>query len=122
MAIPVLIVDDSAMSRKMMSRALPAGMDYEITEAANGEEALSAWRAGKGDVILLDLTMPVMDGYTTLEKIKTESLDAFVIVVSADIQPKAKERVKKLGAVAFMKKPIDKKALATVLKKYAPLQ
>jgi two-component system chemotaxis response regulator CheY len=122
MAIPVLIVDDSAISRKMMSRALPAGIDYEITEAANGEEALSAWRAGKGDVILLDLTMPIMDGYTTLEKIKAEGVKTFVVVVSADIQPKAEERVKKLGAVAFMKKPIDKKALATVLKKYGPPQ
>jgi CheY-like chemotaxis protein len=122
MAIPVLIVDDSAMSRKMMSRALPGDMDFQITEAANGEEALVAWRAGKGDVIFLDLTMPVMDGYTTLEKIKAEGLDAFVIVVSADIQPKAEERVKKLGAMAFLKKPVDKDEVASVLKRYGLVQ
>lgn len=106
------------MSRRMMVRALPAGNDFAVTEAANGEEALSAWREGKGDVIFLDLTMPVMDGYATLRQIREEGLNAFVVVVSADIQPQAEERVMKLGAMAFLKKPVDGGEVEAVLQKF----
>lgn len=122
MSIPVLIVDDSVMSRKLMARALPDGPDFDVTEAANGEEALAAWRDGKGDVIFLDLTMPVMDGYTTLEKIKEAGLDAFVVVVSADIQPQAEARVKRLGAMAFLQKPVNAAEVEAVLRKYGILR
>lgn len=121
MAIPILIVDDSALARKMMIKALPKNWDVEITQAANGEEGLAAWRAGKGHVVFLDLTMPVMDGYETLKAIHSEGLDAFVIVVSGDIQPKAQELVLKLGAMAFLKKPIKSQEIEETLRKYGIL-
>ena len=118
MAIPLLIVDDSAISRKMIKRSLPPEWDVDITEAVNGVEALEAYRQGKADIMFLDLTMPVMDGYGVLENLKKEGLDSFVIVISADIQPKARERVMQLGAMDFIQKPIDNQKLTDVLKKY----
>ncbi|MEW5755274.1 MAG: response regulator [Pseudomonadota bacterium] len=118
MAIPLLIVDDSAISRKMIKKSLPETWDVSITEAANGVEALEAYRAGKADIMFLDLTMPVMDGYQVLETLKKEGLNSFVIVISADIQPKARERVMQLGAIDFIQKPIDNQKLTDVLTKY----
>ncbi|MBS1142570.1 MAG: chemotaxis protein [Proteobacteria bacterium] len=118
MATPILVVDDSPMARKMLIKSLPSTWDVEITQAVNGKEALDAYRAGKADVMFLDLTMPVMDGYEVLENIQKEGLNSFVIVVSADIQPLAQERVKKLGAMAFIKKPVNPDLIESVLKQY----
>jgi CheY-like chemotaxis protein len=106
------------MSRKLMIRALPKEWDVEITQAANGKEALEAYKAGKADVMFLDLTMPVMDGYEVLETLKKEGLNTFVVVVSADIQPKAQERVMSLGAMAFIKKPVNTEEVMKILKEY----
>ena len=118
MPTPILVVDDSAMARKMLIKALPATWDVEITQAGNGVEAIEAYRAGKADVMFLDLTMPVMDGFQVLEALQKEDLNSFVIVVSADIQPVAQERVIKLGAIAFVKKPVNAEVMETVLKQY----
>jgi len=118
MAVPVTVVDDSKISRKMVIRALPPSWKVDITQAENGEEALAAYRAGKAEVMFLDLTMPVMDGYEVLAQLKKEALNTFVVVISADIQPEAQERVKKLGAMAFIKKPVKTEHIEAVLKEY----
>lgn len=116
MAIPILVVDDSAMSRKLVIKALPPEWDVEVHQAGNGQEALTVYKSCKAQVMLLDLTMPVMDGFEVLESLKREGLKPFVIVISADVQPKAQERVKELGAVAFLKKPIKTEEIKQVLK------
>ena len=121
MAIPVLVVDDSGMSRKLVIKALPAGWDIEIHQACNGQEALELYRQGKAHIMFLDLTMPVMDGFEVLEALKREGLNAFVIVISADVQPKAQERVKELGAIAFLKKPVKTEEITRVLQEYGVL-
>ncbi|ACR11680.1 response regulator [Teredinibacter turnerae] len=118
MALPILICDDSNMARKQVTRSLPAGWDVEITYATNGAEALDVIRAGKADMVFLDLTMPVMDGYGVLETVRREDLNCMIIVISGDIQPEAHERVRALGAIDFIKKPVDKTKLETVLTTY----
>ncbi|MEA5446523.1 response regulator [Gammaproteobacteria bacterium AB-CW1] len=118
MSLKVLIVDDSAMSRKINRRALPQEWDVSISEAANGREALEAYRAGKAELMFLDLTMPEMDGFEVLATLQREGLDCFVIVISADVQPQAQERAKKLGAMAFIKKPVDPREVARILREY----
>lgn len=115
MSIPLLVVDDSSFARKQVIRALPKEWDVEVSQAANGEEALVQIEAGKGEVVLLDLTMPVMDGFGVLENIRAKDLPAVVIVISGDIQPEAEARVMKLGALAFIKKPLDSDQLSQVL-------
>lgn len=118
MAVSVLVVDDSPIARKMLIRALPANWDVEIAQASNGFEALTAYRAGKVDVMFLDLTMPDMDGYQVLETLRKEDLNCLVIVVSADVQEQAQERVLALGAIAFIRKPVTADGLGDVLKQY----
>jgi two-component system chemotaxis response regulator CheY len=121
MAIPILICDDSLVSRKMVQKSLPAGWDVDITLAKNGQEGLEKIREGLGEVVFLDLTMPVMDGFQLLEAIKTENLKAFVFVISADIQPEARSRVLSLGAMDFIKKPVNAQKLETTLKNFGLL-
>jgi CheY-like chemotaxis protein len=81
-------------------------------------EALEAYRSGKADVMFLDLTMPVMDGYQVLAQLQKEELNTFVVVITADIQPEAQERVKKLGAMAFIKKPVKTEDINNVLHEF----
>lgn len=121
MSVSVLVVDDSPIARKMLIRSLPAEWDVEIAQAANGVEALAAYRAGKVDVMFLDLTMPEMDGYEVLETLRREDLNCLVIVVSADIQERAQARIRELGAIAFIQKPVSAAGLSEVLKQYGIL-
>ncbi|MFL0795868.1 MAG: response regulator [Cellvibrionaceae bacterium] len=118
MTTPVIICDDSSLARKQMARALPENWDVEVTFAAHGQEALDAIREGKGEIMFIDLNMPVMDGYETLEVIQKEELPVVSIVVSGDIQPEARERVMQFGALDFIKKPTNKEALEGLLQTY----
>ena len=122
MSLPILICDDSALARKQMARTLPKDWDVEITYATNGLEGIEAIRAGKGEVVFLDLNMPVMDGYQVLEAIQKEDLPALVIVVSGDIQIKAHERVRNLGALDFIQKPVSADAISHILQEYGILE
>lgn len=113
--IPLLVCDDSNMARKQLIRALPAEWPVSLSQASNGEEALALIRQGLGQVMLLDLTMPVLDGYQTLAALRAEGLNTQVIVVSGDVQDEAVRRVRELGALAFIKKPADPDILRQTL-------
>ena len=102
----------------MLIAALPPSWDINIQQASNGLQALEAYRTGMVDVMFLDLTMPEMDGFQVLENVRKEGMNCLVIVVSADIQPESQQRVKNLGAIAFMRKPINPEAVRVVLKDY----
>jgi len=115
MTTRVLICDDSGVARKQMARSLPEDWEIDVSFAAHGGEAIDAIKEGKGDILFLDLNMPVMDGYETLENILKLDLPTVTIVISGDIQPEAHERVKALGAIAFIKKPIDNPTLLKIL-------
>lgn len=115
MAIKLTIADDSKMSRKSIIRALPEGWDVEIHEAQNGKEALKNYVDGLADVMFLDLTMPELDGFGVLEHLHSADARCVVIVISADIQPYAQERVHQLGAATFIQKPLDPEQLKQVL-------
>lgn len=116
--ISVLICDDSLVARKQVAKCLPQDWDVAIYFAKNGKEAITALVEGKGQILLLDLNMPVMDGYETLKAIKKQQLLTKTIVVSGDIQPEAKARVLALGAVEFIQKPVSSGELAAVLRKH----
>ena len=118
MPVPVVICDDSSFARRQIARALPSGWDVSVTFAGGGEEALEAIRAGRGDILFLDLTMPGMDGFDVLQAIRQEDLPTLTIVVSGDIQPESRRRVQELGAVAFVEKPVDGERLGEVLEEY----
>ncbi|RTE86228.1 MULTISPECIES: response regulator [Gammaproteobacteria] len=118
MTLPVLICDDSSLARKQLARILPKDWDIELHFAENGQEALERIREGKGALMFLDLNMPVMDGYETLEEIRKNDLNTLVLVVSGDVQPEAKARVLKLGALDFIRKPTDVDTVTLILSQY----
>jgi chemotaxis protein CheY-P-specific phosphatase CheC len=116
MSFPVLICDDSALARKQMARSLPASLNADVTFAVHGRDGIEKLSAMNFKLMFLDLTMPELDGFETLEEMARLGISVPVVVVSGDIQPKAKSRVLALGAKAFIQKPIDKSALNDVLK------
>ncbi|MFO6424865.1 response regulator [Motilimonas sp. KMU-193] len=118
MSLPILICDDSALARKQMARSLPDNWNVDITFATHGAEGIEAIKKGLGNVVFLDLNMPVMDGYEVLEAICKQDLNALVIVVSGDIQPEAREKVMGFGALDFIKKPVSKEKIADILTQY----
>ncbi len=111
----ILITDDSALARKQLARSLPTFLHAQIDFAENGIVALERLKEKEFDLMFLDLTMPEMDGFETLEHIQERGLKLPVFVVSGDIQPKAQERVLSLGANAFLKKPVSVDQLNSLL-------
>ena len=82
----ILVTDDSKMARKMVIKTLKESTNREldIFEAQNGQEALDLYKEHLPKLVFLDLTMPIMDGFTALEKIKEFDKNAKVVIVSAD--------------------------------------
>lgn len=112
----ILIVDDTKLSRAMILKRIPESVKNNamIFQAVNGLEGLELYKELKPDIVFLDLTMPVMDGFEALEKIRAFDRDARVFIITADIQAKAREKVLGLGAAGIEKKPIDENRLAEI--------
>ena len=111
----LLICDDSSLARKQLLRALPSGWPVQVTQAEHGQMAMEIIRSKPIDLLMLDLTMPVMDGYEVLAALQAEDCRCKVIVISGDVQDEAVRRVTELGALAFIKKPVDTDLLTETL-------
>jgi chemotaxis protein CheY-P-specific phosphatase CheC len=116
MSFSVLICDDSALARKQIARSLPVSLNAEVSFAVHGVDALEQLKNRQFNLMFLDLTMPELDGFGTLETMQQSGDQTPVVVVSGDIQPKARTRVLGLGAKAFIQKPIVVDTLKEVLK------
>lgn len=117
MSSTILVVDDSKFSRQR-SLALVREMfaDQAIyLEAACGEDALTILAQKNVDLVLLDLTMPGLSGYDVLAEMRKRNLMVPVVVISADVQRLARERVIELGAIDFIAKPVSAEALGPIL-------
>jgi CheY-like chemotaxis protein len=112
----VMIVDDSRTARLMLKRLLPPSLLTDLIEVTGGNEALARCASEKIDLIFLDLTMPDRTGYEVLETLRDRGGAPVTVVISADGQSRAQERVQSLGAVAFMKKPPARADLERVLR------
>ncbi|MEG3767558.1 response regulator [Alteromonas sp. 14N.309.X.WAT.G.H12] len=115
MAVPLLLADDSRLSRRCVVKALPPEIDFTITEACNGKEAIDHLQENDFKLLLLDLTMPEVDGIGVLEYLSHAKSTLDVIVISADFQPEKQRRVAELGARKFIKKPLNHDELAMTL-------
>ncbi|MFU8818667.1 MAG: response regulator [Desulfurivibrio sp.] len=113
----LLIVDDSPVSRAIIKKCLPKDHGFELFEAADGKEGLEKFKEIRPDGTLLDLTMPVMDGFEALEEMKKVDSSAVIIVLTADIQQKAYEKVMALGAGMVIPKPPSAESIAAGLSK-----
>ena len=105
----ILLVDDSAMSRMILKEIL--GGDYSILEAENGQECLEKMQAEAGNIalVLLDINMPVMDGFEVLKAMNLNHTieDIPVIMISSDDSDAAIRRSYELGASDYVTRPFD---------------
>jgi len=104
--IKVLVVDDSALVRKLFGRVLTAEPDFEISFARNGLEALEQLESFQPDVVTLDVNMPQMDGLECLDRIMVQR-PCPVVMVSTITEHGADATLQalRLGAVDFVAKP-----------------
>ena len=104
----LLIVDDLEINRDLLVRRVRR-LGHETGIAVNGGEALEQLRAASWDLVLLDITMPVMDGYDTLRHIKADPLlaDTPVVMVSAIDETDSVVRCLELGADDYLTKPFN---------------
>lgn len=103
----ILIVDDSKMSRKMLRNILE-GIGHDIAgEAVNGEEGVKLYKQLRPDAVTMDITMPEMDGLSSLKAIKEFDADARVVMITAAGQSSKLMDALKLGAKEFICKPYE---------------
>lgn len=105
MSRKILVVDDEEMGLRMAEFILQ--QEYQVEKAHSGTECLAKLEQDTFDLILLDVEMPGMNGFETLESIRktTFGQEQKVAFLSADDDDEAKEKAKALGALGFVKKP-----------------
>ena len=114
MSEKILIVDDSALSRRTLRRILESA-GYEAVEAEDGMTALELYFLEKPNLVLLDLVMKGMYGLDVLVKLREMDTNALVVVASADIQSSTRQMVDEAGALAFINKPfISEQVIAAI--------
>lgn len=102
----ILVVDDAAFMRLRCSKLLSEA-GHEVIEASNGSEGLEKYKSYKPDGVLMDITMPKMDGIITLQEIKKYDANAKVAMVTAMGQRNMVLSALKAGARDFIVKPFD---------------
>jgi CheY-like chemotaxis protein len=109
-----LVVEDSAETRTLLAE-FARQRGFDVAEAADGVEGVEAARRLRPDLILIDVRMPRMDGLTALAEIREEDPTVAVVVVSSDPDRGRMDQALALGAVNFVRKPVDKDELDFVL-------
>ena len=116
----VLIVDDIADNRSLL-KACFSETELAITEVENGLEAVNAVRKGQFDVVLMDIRMPVMDGYQAAEAIKGFS-SLPIVALTASVMQDEHEQAKSVHFDGYLRKPVLKADLITELMRFLPYQ
>jgi two-component system cell cycle response regulator DivK len=117
----ILCVEDNPDNRTLVRRILLAE-DYALLEAANAFEALDVLKASKPDLILMDINMPDMDGYTLTTRIRNmpgfESVP--ILALTANVMRGDKEKTIEAGCDGYIQKPIDIDELTRVIERFLP--
>lgn len=100
----ILVIDDESINIKLVQFGLQSEGIYQIASAESGEEGIDYVKENDVDLILLDLMMPGMDGFETMEKLN-EFSKIPVIFMTADTEDETIEKARNLGAADFLKKP-----------------
>lgn len=103
----ILIVDDQESNVQLLTQLLQAAGYTGVTSTMHPEEVCALHRKNRYDLILLDLQMPVMDGFAVMEALKTNTADSYLPVIVLTAQPGHKLRALQSGAKDFVSKPFD---------------
>jgi two-component system chemotaxis response regulator CheY len=115
----ILIADDTAAIRDILSRMLRQSVDAQQYEARNGLEALREYRAKLPHLTFLDIDMPGSDGLTALKEIRRLDPQAYVVIVSGHGSLEKVQEALALGVAGFVVKPFSSRRIAEVLQKFA---
>lgn len=114
--IAVLVVDDSPFIHKALSRALNSE-EFEIRAfAKNGKEGVEHYFTHSPDVVIMDITMPVMDGLESSQAILSRDLKAKIIMLSAMGDEELIDKAKAIGISIFLQKPFKNEELTSAVK------
>ena len=117
----VMLVEDFQDTRQMMRRMLEMH-GCRVVEAANGQEAIELSQRGGLDLVLMDLNMPVLDGFNATLRIREyeRTRDVPVVAVTAYDSAEARAAAGAVGCCDYVVKPLDVENLATLLKRLLP--
>ena len=115
----ILVVEDQPDNRQII-RDMLAGTDYEITEAEDGEQALAAVAKARPDLILMDVQMPIMDGYTATRRIKADAAlrSIPIIAVTSYALSDEEKKARAAGCDDFVPKPFSPRQLLAKIRQY----
>ncbi len=113
----VLIVDDAAFMRLNIRRMLEANGHTVAGEAENGKEAVAKYLEVKPDIVLMDITMPEMDGIEALKRIKVLDEKSKIVICSAVGQQQMVATAIQCGAENFIVKPFEASVLIAAINK-----
>lgn len=107
-SVKVLLVEDNEMNREMLVRRLKRA-GYEVEAAGDGQQALDLMRATSPDIVLLDMNLPVKDGWTTCREARQDPVlaDTRIIALTAHAMGEDRERAMEAGCDDYATKPID---------------
>ena len=105
----ILIIDDDRMTVSLLEQLLQRHGYTRLMGITNSREALETCAAFDPDLILLDLMMPEVDGFTILESLRSDASERFlpIVILTADITEDTKERALEAGATDFLVKPVS---------------
>lgn len=113
----ILVVDDAAFMRLRVAKLLTEN-GYEVLEAGDGQEGLDLYKNNKPDLVLMDITMPVMDGITAVQEIKKHDPSAVIVMCSALGQQTMVMNSVKAGAKDFIVKPYQPEKILDTIKRF----
>ena len=113
----IMIVDDAAFMRMMIKNSLTGAGYTNLLEAGDGKIALETYQAEKPDLVIMDITMPNMDGLEALQAIKALDPGAKIVMCSAMGQEAMVVEAIKLGALDFIVKPFKPDRILQTVKK-----
>ncbi|HEX9614904.1 MAG TPA: response regulator [Bacteroidota bacterium] len=121
MSTVILLAEDDEDNRDLVQFVLMRGkLDVEVIVAENGKQAVEMAKSKKPSLILMDMQMPVMDGWTAVPLLKADpkTRDIPVIAFTAQARPEDKARTKEIGCVEHYTKPMDPEELLALIQKY----
>ncbi len=117
----ILIVDDAGFMRKMVQTHLSKAGYTDFIEGEDGQRAIDIYKEQKPDLVIMDITMPNVDGIEALRQIKGTDSDAKIIMCSAMGQEAMVMEAIKLGALDFIVKPFKAERIIQTVNKILPL-